>query len=186
MLGMISESKLPTVCVLLSCFVTCQRRDYLGAENAGLNALLLQRGADGEEGRKGTGIDFRTNKSLHVVKDLYDVLEWVEKRNKTHKEYLGVCWSAPPGIECVPTGRSLIENYQAYTVRCRHLAVRPINQGTLDSSRVGMIVFGDFHATSSMRSPIFNTVARITRGSLRRSLLRLFCFSGDTSKCIVQ
>jgi hypothetical protein len=80
MLGMISESKLPAVCVLLSCFVTCQRRDYLGADNAGLDALLLQRGgADGKEGRKGTGIDFRTIKS---VKDLYGVLEWVEKRNK--------------------------------------------------------------------------------------------------------
>jgi len=98
---MISKSKLPAVCVLLSCFVTCQRRDYIGADNAGLDTLLLQRrGADGEEGRKGTGIDFKTIKSLHVVKDLYGVLEWVEKRNKMHKEYLG--------LSCVPTGRSLI------------------------------------------------------------------------------
>jgi hypothetical protein len=90
MLGMISESKLSAVCVFLSCFVTCQRRDYLGAENAGLDALLLQRGgADGEEWRKGTGIDFRTIPNRNVVKDLYGVLEWVEKRNKMHKEYLG-------------------------------------------------------------------------------------------------
>jgi hypothetical protein len=117
MLGTISESKPPVVRDLLSCFVTCQRRDYLGADNAGLNALLLQRGgADGEEGRKGTEIDFRTIKSPDVVKNLYGVLEWVEKRNKVHEEYLGVCWSAPPGIECVPTGRRLIENYQAYTM----------------------------------------------------------------------
>lgn len=65
------------------------REDYLGADNAGLNALLLQREADGEEGRKGTGIDSRTMKSPQVVKDLYGVLEWVEKRNKMHKEYLG-------------------------------------------------------------------------------------------------
>jgi hypothetical protein len=57
--------------------VTCQRRDYLGAYNAGLDALLLQRG-----GTDVTGIDFRTIKSPHVVKDLYGVLEWVEKRNK--------------------------------------------------------------------------------------------------------
>ena len=96
--------------------MTCQRRDYLGADNAGLNALLLQRGADGEEGRKGTGIDFRTIKNPQVVKDLYGVLEWVEKRNKMHTEYLGVCWSAPPGIEYVPTRRSPIENYEAYTM----------------------------------------------------------------------
>lgn len=64
--------------VLLSCFVTCQRRDYLGADNAGLDALLLQRG-----GADVKGIDFRTiNKSPNVVKDLYGVLEWVKKRNK--------------------------------------------------------------------------------------------------------
>lgn len=87
---MISESKLPAVYVLLSCFVTCQRRDYLGADNAGLNPLLLQRGADGEEGWNGAGIDFRTTKNPHVIKDLYGVLEWVEKRNKMDKEYLGV------------------------------------------------------------------------------------------------
>ena len=97
--------------------MTCQRRDYIGADNAGLDALLLQRGgADGEEGWKGTGIDFRTTKSPHVVKDLYGVLEWVEKRNKMHKAYLGVCWGAPLRIECVLTGCSLIENYQAYTM----------------------------------------------------------------------
>jgi len=186
MLGMISESKLPAVCVLLSCFMTCEPRDYLGADHAGLDALLLQRrGADGEEGRKGTEMDLKTIKSPHVVKDLYGVLEWVEKSNKMHEKYLGVCWSAPPGIECKPTGRSLTETTKH--IRCRHLAVQPIiNQGSFGSFRADMIVFGYFHATSSMRSPIFNTVARITRGSLRRSLLRLFCFSGDTSKCIVQ
>jgi len=66
-------------------FVTCQRRDYLGADNAGLDALLLKRGEDDEEGREGTAIDFRAIKSPHVVKDLYGVLEWVEKRNKMHE-----------------------------------------------------------------------------------------------------
>jgi hypothetical protein len=91
MLGMIFESKLPAVYVLLSCFVTCQRRDYLGADNAGLDALLLQRGGgDGEEGQKATELDVRTIKSPRVVKDLYGVLDWVEKMNKTDKEYLGV------------------------------------------------------------------------------------------------
>jgi hypothetical protein len=80
---MISKSKLPAVCVLLSCFVTCQCRDYLGAENAGLDALLLQRGkADGEEGQRGTWMDFRAVRDPPVVKDLYGVLEWVKKRNK--------------------------------------------------------------------------------------------------------
>ncbi len=88
--------------VLLSRSVTCQCRDYLGADNAGLHALLLQRGGPGGEGEQiGTEFDFRTIKRVHVVKDLYDVLAWA-------------------------------------------------------------------------------------RGSLRRSLLRLFCFSGDTSKCMVQ
>lgn len=57
--------------------MTCQCRDYLGADNVGLNALLLQRG-----GADVKGIDFRTIKSPDVVKDLYGVLEWVEKRNK--------------------------------------------------------------------------------------------------------
>ena len=88
---MIFESKLPAVCVLFSCFVTCQRRDYLGAENAGLDALLLQRGGDGKEELEATWIDVRAIKSPRVVKDLYGVLEWVEKRNTIHEEYLGVC-----------------------------------------------------------------------------------------------
>jgi hypothetical protein len=136
MLGMISESKLPAVYVLLSFFVTCQRRDYLGADNAGLDALLLQRGgADGEEGWKSTGIDFRTIKSPQVVKDLYGVLEWVEKRNKIDKEYLGLCKSAPPGIECVPTGRSLIENYQAYTMSTSRCPVHKSRDFWFISSR---------------------------------------------------
>jgi hypothetical protein len=78
--------------------------------------LLRRGGADGEEGWKGTGIDLRTIKSPHVVKDLYGVLEWVEKRNKRHKEYLGVCWSDPPRIECVLTGCSLIKKLRIYDV----------------------------------------------------------------------
>ena len=66
-------------------FVTSQCRDYLGADNAGLDALLLKRGADSEEGWEGTAIDFRAIKGLRVVKDLYGVLEWVEKRNNMHE-----------------------------------------------------------------------------------------------------
>ncbi len=78
--------------VLLSRSVTCQCRDYLGADNAGLHALLLQRGGPGGEGEQiGTEFDFRTIKRVHVVKDLYDVLAWVEQRNKTRKEYPCVC-----------------------------------------------------------------------------------------------
>ncbi|KAH9997661.1 HAD hydrolase subfamily IA REG-2-like protein [Russula vinacea] len=61
------------------------RDDYIGADNAGLHALLLQREGPGREGTpRDTGMDFRTIKSLHVVKDLYSVSAWVEKMNKTH------------------------------------------------------------------------------------------------------
>ena len=38
-------------------------------------------------------MDIRTIRSICVVKDLYDVLEWVKKRNKMNEEYLRVCWS---------------------------------------------------------------------------------------------
>ena len=93
--------------------MSCQRSDYLGADNAGLDALLLQRGAGGEEGRKGTWMDIRTIRSVRIVKDLYGVLEWVEKRNKMKEEYLGVYWGALPRFERVSTECSLVENYQA-------------------------------------------------------------------------
>lgn len=77
--------------------LSCQRSDYLGAKNAGLDALLLKReGAGGEESGKGTWMDIRTIRSGRVVKDLYGVIEWVEKKKTMHEEYLGVCWSAPP------------------------------------------------------------------------------------------
>jgi hypothetical protein len=84
MLGMISKSKLHAIRALLSGFVTCQRSDYIGADNAGLHALLLRREESGSEGtQRGTVMDFRTIKSLNVVKDLYGVIAWVEKMNKT-------------------------------------------------------------------------------------------------------
>ena len=35
-------------------------------------------------------MDFRTVREPPVVGDLYGVLEWVEKRNKIDKKYLGV------------------------------------------------------------------------------------------------
>jgi hypothetical protein len=88
MSGMISESKSHSTRALLSRFVTRRCRDYIGADNAGLNALLLRRkGQDGEGVQKDAVIDFRTSKSLDVVEDLYGVLKWVDKANKTHKEY---------------------------------------------------------------------------------------------------
>jgi len=64
------------------------RDDYLGADNAGLHALLLRRtGSDGEEEQQtGAGMDFRTIKSLNVVKDLHGVLAWVEKMNATRED----------------------------------------------------------------------------------------------------
>jgi hypothetical protein len=72
--------------------VTCQRRDYIGADNAGLHPLLLRReGQDGEEVQNGAGIDSRTLtrtlKGLNVVKNLYGVLEYVDKVNKTREGY---------------------------------------------------------------------------------------------------
>jgi hypothetical protein len=62
--------------------------DYIGADNAGLHALLLQRpGSDGEGKQKGSALDLR-GRNLGVVKDLYGVTAWVEKRNatRTHEE----------------------------------------------------------------------------------------------------
>ncbi|KAH9978802.1 HAD-like protein [Lactifluus volemus] len=56
--------------------------DYLGADNAGLHALLLRR--TGEAEWKGAEPDFRTiNKSPDVVKDLHGVVGWIKKSNAT-------------------------------------------------------------------------------------------------------
>lgn len=67
--------------------MTCRYRDYVGADNAGLHALLLRRTGSDEEGeQKGAEMDLRTIKSLNVVKDLYGVLAWVEKRNSGREE----------------------------------------------------------------------------------------------------
>jgi hypothetical protein len=74
--------------------VTCQRSDYIGSDNAGLHALLLQReGQESEGEQKGTWTDLRTLKRLNVVEDLYGVLAWVEKMNKTREEYPLECSS---------------------------------------------------------------------------------------------
>lgn len=83
------ESKLRAVRSSLSRFVTCRCSDYIGADNAGLHALLLRREGQGEQ--KGTGMDLRTIKRLNVVEDLYGVLAWVDKMNKTRKEYALEC-----------------------------------------------------------------------------------------------
>ena len=49
--------------------------------------LLLRRTGSDEEGdQQGTTMDFRTIKSVNVVKDLYGVLAWVEKMNAGAKE----------------------------------------------------------------------------------------------------
>ena len=62
--------------------MTRSHSDYLGADNAGLRALLLRRtGSDGEGEQKHDEMDFRTIKSVNVVKDLYGVSAWVEKMN---------------------------------------------------------------------------------------------------------
>ena len=64
--------------------MTCQRRDYIGADNAGLHPLLLRReGQDEEEVQKGAGIGSRNLKGLNVVKNLYGVLAYVDKVNKS-------------------------------------------------------------------------------------------------------
>ncbi|KAH8993985.1 HAD-like protein [Lactarius akahatsu] len=57
--------------------------DYLGAENAGLYALLLRRTrSDGDRERENTKVlDAKTIKGLNVVNDLYDVVAWVERMN---------------------------------------------------------------------------------------------------------
>jgi len=62
--------------------------DYRGADNAGLDAILLRRTQSDEEFEpKGalTKIGLRTIKNVNVVKDLYGVVAWVEKRNMTRE-----------------------------------------------------------------------------------------------------
>ncbi|KAI9442376.1 HAD-like protein [Lactarius indigo] len=56
--------------------------DYLGAENAGLHALLLRR-TEGDEDREreNAKVDLRTIKGLNTVNSLYDVVAWVERMN---------------------------------------------------------------------------------------------------------
>jgi len=65
------------------------REDYLGADNAGLHAILLRRtGSDEEIEHKDAlaKMDLRVVRRVNVVKDLYGVVAWVEKRNTTHEE----------------------------------------------------------------------------------------------------
>lgn len=87
MSGMIFESESDAIPASLPLLVTGQCSDYVGADNAGLHVLLLRRTGSDEEGdQKGTTMDFRTIKSVNVVKDLYGVLAWVEKMNARAKE----------------------------------------------------------------------------------------------------
>jgi hypothetical protein len=76
---------------LLPQFMGSCHSDYLGADNAGLHALLLRRTKfDGEEEMKGAELDFRAIRNLSVVKDLHGVVAWVEKNNTTYQEQCGV------------------------------------------------------------------------------------------------
>jgi hypothetical protein len=64
----------------------CRHSDYVGADNAGLHALLLRRtGFDGEAERESAELDFRTIKSPDVVKDLHGVVGWIKKSNATYQ-----------------------------------------------------------------------------------------------------
>jgi hypothetical protein len=75
------ESKPHYVCDIPRLMI-CRHSDYLGADNAGLHALLLRR--TGEAEWKGAEPDFRTiNKSPDVVKDLHGVVGWIKKSNAT-------------------------------------------------------------------------------------------------------
>jgi hypothetical protein len=68
--------------VLYFSCLTRRRSDYVGADNAGLHALLLRRmGSDEESWQKDAEMDSRTIKSVNVIKDLYGVSTWVEKMN---------------------------------------------------------------------------------------------------------
>ena len=87
MLGMTFESESNAIRALRSLFVTWRRRDYSGADNAGLHALLLRRtGSDGEGDQEVAEMDLRCIKSVNVVKDLYSVSAWVEKMNAKRKD----------------------------------------------------------------------------------------------------
>ncbi|KAI0305560.1 HAD hydrolase subfamily IA REG-2-like protein [Multifurca ochricompacta] len=59
------------------------RDDYIGADNAGLHALLLRRtGSKGGGEQKGIEkMDPGAIKSLNIVNELYDVVAWIERRN---------------------------------------------------------------------------------------------------------
>ncbi len=81
--------------------------------------MLLLRGGLNEEEQKGTELDFRTIKRLHVAMDLYEVLAWVEKKNKTRKEYLGHVLDCPSWTRVQSNG-----NYQEYTTSNAHLIRR--------------------------------------------------------------
>ena len=65
MVGMISESKLPAVGASLLYFVTWQHRDFIGVDNAGLDALLLRREGP-DRVQKSAGKDFRGTNSLKI------------------------------------------------------------------------------------------------------------------------
>ncbi|KAJ7497390.1 HAD hydrolase subfamily IA REG-2-like protein [Mycena latifolia] len=49
--------------------------DYNGARNVGMNALLLERPGAAEDQR-----GFASGQSVHIVKDMREVLEWVRER----------------------------------------------------------------------------------------------------------
>jgi hypothetical protein len=81
MLAMISKGKPRCVSARLPCSSKCRYSDYLGAENAGLHSLLLQRTGPGDQEREDANVDLRGIRSSDVVNDLYGVVAWVERMN---------------------------------------------------------------------------------------------------------
>lgn len=82
MLVMISKSELLCICAQFPCSSKFRCSDYLGAENAGLHALLLRRtGSERDQEQEDANIDLRTMNSLNVVNDLYSVVAWAERMN---------------------------------------------------------------------------------------------------------
>ncbi|KAI0268663.1 HAD-like domain-containing protein [Gloeopeniophorella convolvens] len=63
------------------------KEDFLGANNAGLHALLLRRlGLDGDGGRKETDEDLRSVRGLEVITGLDGAVEWIRAHNAAQDE----------------------------------------------------------------------------------------------------
>ncbi|KAJ7703100.1 HAD-like domain-containing protein [Mycena rosella] len=66
----------PSECVHVGDELEC---DYIGARDVGMHALLLERA--GAEDQRGRGdVSGESGESVHVVKDMHEVLEWIRAR----------------------------------------------------------------------------------------------------------